>query len=365
MSVSDEDIPYFNDDMDYGSLNKSIKHSIAYLKKQPSDTCFLAGSIKYSNKHLLESLIFFLDIINTSPTFETLNQQIRQHFDVYQAAGVGGWNFDRHMLVTGYYRPLFEGSLVKDAKFKYPLYKQPLDLIVEKGLSGGKTSIGRFENGRLVSYWTRREIEQGAKASGSELIWLQDPMDAFAIHVQGSALIRLRDNTIRGIHYAISNGRKYSSIGKYLVDTGRMKLEDANMASIRDYIRAHPQERDEILFHNDSYIFFRWTDARGATGALGEELTPGRSIAADKSIFPAAGLGFLASRRPVTQGEQVVQWIPMNRFVTLQDSGSAIRGPGRVDLFWGTGNAAGFTAGHMKEEGALYFLLLKQTSQEK
>lgn len=131
------------------------------------------------------------------------------------------------------------------------------------------------------------------------------------------------------------------------------------METIRSYINTHPDERQEILFTNRSYIFFNWSDGYGATGNIGLELTPGRSIAADQSCFPAGGLAFLKSRQPVVQSGKIVDWKPIHRFVLVQDTGSAIRGPGRVDLFWGAGDQAGLVAGSMKETGTLYFLLLR------
>jgi len=144
-----------------------------------------------------------------------------------------------------------------------------------------------------------------------------------------------------------------------MVETGRISLEEASLATIRDYIANHPEERDEILYHNPSFIFFDWTKTHGAIGNLGKELTAGRSIAVDQGCFPAGGLAFLLSRKPTKANNQQIGWSPMRRFVLVQDSGSAIRGPGRVDLFWGTGSKAGFEAGQMKERGTLFFLIIK------
>ncbi len=180
--------------------------------------------------------------------------------------------------------------------------------------------------------------------------------------MQGSGLIRLRDGTLRGIHYAAKNGHPYRSIGKYMVQTGRISLEEASMESIRQYINNHPQEREQILFTNPSYVFFNWTRTFGAIGSLGQELTPGRSIATDQGCFPAGGLAFLKTRRPVFKSGKIVDWTPVHRFVLVQDTGSAIRGPGRVDLFWGAGEQAGRIAGIIKETGTLYFLILRSDS---
>lgn len=197
------------------------------------------------------------------------------------------------------------------------------------------------------------------KAAGYEMVWLKDPFDAFVLHVQGSGLIRLQDGTVRGVHYAAKNGHPYHSIGKYMVETGRISLKQASLKTIREYLASHPDERSEILHHNPSFIFFDWTDTHGAIGNLGKELTAGRSIAVDQSCFPAGGLAFLQTRKPTRIDNEKVSWEPLRRFVVIQDTGSAIRGAGRVDLFWGTGDKAGFEAGQMKEKGTLYFLLIK------
>ena len=144
-----------------------------------------------------------------------------------------------------------------------------------------------------------------------------------------------------------------------MVDTGRITLDEASLKSIREYLTSNPSEREEILHHNPSFIFFNWTETHGAVGNLGKELTAGRSVAVDQDCFPAGALGFLFSRKPVIKQGKLIRWQPMHRFILVQDTGSAIRGPGRIDLFWGTGPEAGLQAGQMKEPGNLYFFILK------
>jgi membrane-bound lytic murein transglycosylase A len=141
-------------------------------------------------------------------------------------------------------------------------------------------------------------------------------------------------------------------------------LADVTMDSIRHYIDQHPAERDLILHHNDSFIFFNWSQPGPAIGSLAQELTPGRSIAADQRWYPPGSLVFLDSRRPIMVEGQVAEWQRMRRFVTVQDTGSALIGPGRIDVFWGTGEQAGQAAGQMKEDGMAYLLLLKEGVRE-
>ncbi|MBU0961152.1 MAG: MltA domain-containing protein, partial [Proteobacteria bacterium] len=201
-------------------------------------------------------------------------------------------------------------------------------------------------------------IEKNNLAAGNELVYLNDPVDNFILHVQGSGKIQLQDGSIRSIHYSTSNGLEYFSIGKLLVDQGKMTLQEASIPSIRDYLRTHPDEQEAILHHNSKFIFFRWEQSGDPIGSLGEPLTPGRSIAIDRAMLPHATLAFLVSRKPVlNDAGEIDTWVPLHRFVFPQDTGSAIQGTGRADLFWGSGNYAKQAAGNMKEAGALYFLV--------
>jgi membrane-bound lytic murein transglycosylase A len=231
------------------------------------------------------------------------------------------------MLVTGYYQPIFPGSLTRQPPYIHPLYRVPNNLLIRRA-NGRKQVLGREEHGRIVPYWSRRDIEQGNLLQGQELIWLKDPFDAFVLHVQGSGIIRLPDGSLHAVQYAINNGREYRSIGKHLVDTGRMQLAEVTMDSIRRYIDDNPEERALILHHNDSFIFFNFRRPGPAIGNLGLELTPGRSIAADQRWYPPGSLVFLDSRRPIMVEGQGAQWMRMQRLVTVQDTGSALTGPG-------------------------------------
>ena len=357
--VSAARAPQLHDDLDRTSLRKAIRINLDYLARQPPSKRITVADTSFPVSRLHQSQEFFLTLLDSEVDDSELDRLIKQNFDLYQATGTRGFNPRRKMLVTGYYQPVFKGSLTRQGEFTYPLYSVPDDLVQRKN-NKGKKIFGRMENGHLVPYWSRREIEKLGKGTGQQLAWLKDPFDAFVLHVQGSGLIQLGDGSIRGIHYAAKNGRPYRSIGKHLVTTNRMKLEETNLDSIRAYIAGHPDQREEILHHNESFIFFSWTTSHGAIGNLGRELTAGRSIAVDQSCFPPGALGFLITRKPTLSKENGVQWTPLRRFVLVQDTGSAIRGPGRVDLFWGTGSTAGSEAGMMKETGSLYFLILKE-----
>ncbi len=357
-------IPSLEDDLHRKGLNQAIERSLFYLNSQPDHTVIRIADRPIPVSRLAASLAAFQELLKANLSDREMQERLTLDFDIYQAAGSsGGFSPDRSMLVTGYFQPVLEGSLVKEAPYLYPLYGVPPDLVIRPADDRGKKKIGRMEQGRFVDYWTRQEIDTLGKAAGSELVWLKDPLDVFFLQVQGSGHIRLTDGTVRSIHFAAKNGHPYRSIGKHMVQTNRMTLSEASMETIRSYMNQHPDEMAEILFTNPSYIFFSWAEGLGATGNLGLELTPGRSIAADQNCFPAGGLAFLKTRRPVVRSGKIIAWTPVNRFVLVQDSGSAIRGPGRVDMFWGAGAQAGTVAGSMKEAGSLYFFLLRREAQ--
>lgn len=352
--------PEFIDDLQYANLDRAIEQSLIYLRKRPETSRVAIYGQTYPRNHFIRSLEFFRNLLSKNPSPDLLSEQVSTYFDIFQAAGTEGYNPQRTMLVTGYYQPLFAGSLEQVEPYIHPVYGIPGSLVLRHSPGPGMREIGRLDGAHFRKYWTRGEIESLGIARGSELVYLKDPVDAFLLHIQGSGLIQLPDGTVRGIHYAMKNGRQYRSIGKYMVETGRLGLEEAGIDTIRRYLNAHPEERETILQHNDSFIFFEWTTGHGAIGNLGRELTAERSIAVDQSLFPAGALSFLRSRKPVIKEGRIINWIPFNRFVLVQDTGSAIRGSGRVDLFCGTGEQAGLVAGRMKEAGALYFLLLKK-----
>ena len=350
--------PDFFDDLQLQELATTLDQSLQFLRTVPASTSYTLAGVTFPVQRLIDSALFFQKALRSSPSPEHLNQQIQRAYTVYRMEDDQGAKA-RRMLITGYYQPVFAGSLERRPPYLYPLYTVPGTLKV-RNAGNQKKSIGRLQAGRIVPFWTRKEIENHNLLHGQELVWLKDPFDAFVLHVQGSGVIQLTDGSARGVHYAQSNGREYRSIGKYLVDSGRMLLADVTMDSIRQYLVDHPRERDLILHQNDSFIFFDWSNVGPVLGNLGQRLTPGRSLAADQQWYPPGALAFVDSRRPVTVNGQVIGWKPMQRFASVQDTGSALTGPGRVDVFWGSGEQAGTEAGQMKEDGKVYLLVLKE-----
>ena len=263
------------------------------------------------------------------------------------------------MLVTGYYEPLFHGSPQKAPPYIYPIYSVPPSLITRT--ENGKKIIGQNSpEGHFVDFWTRREIETKNLLAGYELAYLRDPFDAFLLHVQGSGRLQFPDGSLHAVGFAGSNGLEYMSIGKLLVEQQKMDLEDVNVPAIRQYLNEHPHERTDILHHNPRYIFFTWSNSEGPKGSSQCVLTPGRSVAIDNSALPSGTIGYLESRKPVLNRQnEIIAWEKFGRFVCPQDTGSAIKGTGRIDIFWGNGDYAEIAASHMKEDGALYFLVAK------
>jgi membrane-bound lytic murein transglycosylase A len=355
------EVPPLIDDMDKQSLMVAATRHLGYLRGLPSTASPQAEDQFCSRECLLESMETFLQILKQNLDPAALDQAVRENFIVYQA---GGRNKSKNgeMLITGYYEPLFDGSLTRKGDFIHPLYAQPGGLITYQDARTGKKSTGRVnDSGDKVPFWSRAEIEKENLLAGCELVYLKDPVDSFVLHVQGSGKIRLPNGSRRAIQFAATNGLEYKSIGKLLVDEKKMSCEEATMPTIRQYLQENPEDRQRILHHNPRFVFFRWNDTNDSpTGSIGLPLTPGRSIAVDPKTLPTGAMAYLISRKPVlNQQGQLERWETLRRFVLPQDTGSAIKGAGRADLFLGNGHYAEVAAGNMKEEGYLYFLVKK------
>ncbi|WP_210425957.1 murein transglycosylase A [Chromobacterium violaceum] len=298
-------------------------------------------------------------------------------------------------LITGYYEPLLNGSLNRSERTPWPVYGVPRDMLsVDVPMSqrnrgtlrakqagpgrlvlaaGGNIEInpadfpadprgirlkGRLSGSRLLPYFTRGQINQGSIADSAPVIaWVEDPVELFFLQVQGSGRIQLDDGSFLHVGFADQNGYPYQSIGKWLVDKGEMTLGQASMQGIKDWLAKNPQRRDELLAVNQSYIFFKPLpgDNGGPIGALGVPLTGGYSIAVDPRYIPLGAPVYLSTTWPHSSE-------PLVRLVHAQDTGSAIKGALRADLFWGYGTEAGMYAGRMKQQGSLWLLLPKGVS---
>ncbi len=359
------ELPAFTDDFDRASLLECSRRHLSFLKRQNPEISTTFGTETYTNQWLIHSVESFLKKLEENPSSEELRRYLATNYLVYQAGGRKERGH-RRMLVTGYYEPIFEGSLTRQDPYLTPLYSPPSSLITFTG-KNGEIQVGRYNlDQQLVAFWSRKEIETTRELmQGNELAFLKDPFDAFLLHVQGSGKIQFPDNSIRAVHYAGSNGLEYKSIGKLLVDEKAMSLEEVTVPAIRTYLQNHQDQLQRILHSNPRYIFFNWGDNLGPKGSSGEILTPGRSIALDNTALPGGSLGYLVSRVPqIGENGQIAGWRSLSRFVFPQDSGAAIKGTGRVDVFFGHGKDAEFAANHMKEDGKLYFLVKRPANQK-
>jgi len=355
--------PKFQDDMDLSTLAQAIRENIKYLKRLNPEYNFYYGPHTYSCRHVLDSQIYLLDIISKNPDPVKINKEIREHFLVYKATGRVG---NRKVLFTGYFEPIYEGSLRPDNLYKYPLYRKPDDLInIDLSLFReefkGKRIIVRIEGKKVLPYFSREqiEIEKALKGRDLEIAWLKDPVDVAFLHIQGSGRLKLPDERTISVGYQAANGRPYRSIGRYMLDKGFLSWEKMSMQSIRRYLRDRPEIINEVLNYNPSYIFFRLLD-NGPFGNINVLLTPGRSLALDSRLFPKGALCYISGQKPVIDRKgKISSWTNFSRFIVNQDTGGAIKGAGRADIFWGNDDYAQLAAGHMKHEGELYVLIKK------
>jgi membrane-bound lytic murein transglycosylase A len=363
VKIPSGDYPQFSDDMIYDGLEHSILQSLSYLNRVPADRTFRFGQDVFDATHMIRSLEHFLNFIQTKPLKEQLREYIISNYTVYKSVGR---HIPGEVLFTGYYEPFLDGSLVESTEYRIPIYPRPNDLTTVK-LSlfspryKGETIVGRYANQTVVPYYDRKEIEQEGFLKGTvkPIAWLRDPVDLFFLQIQGSGKVYLDNGEIMHVHYHASNGRPYRSIGRLLLDQGKIQQSEMSMQKIRAYLHDHPEDREAILNYNPSYVFFK-TEKDGPLGCLDVKLTPGRSMALDRRIFPLSGLSFIETQKPVVDGAgQIHDWIDFSRFVLNHDTGGAIKGPGRADLFWGNGPYAEIAAGHMQHTGNLYFLILK------
>ncbi len=359
----------FTDDLDRDSLRIALQRSLDYVRRLPPERLLPFAGHQITAEMQRETLEAFLDLLDQKRTAEAFNIAIHEQFDIIQAAGRKGQG---DVLVTSYYEAYLAGSMQPTAEFTYPLYTRPSDLIAIDLAQfrpewSGERLTARLENGQVIPYFTRREIDFDHKLNGRnlELVWLRDRVDGFFLHIQGSGTIHLPEGQLMRVNYAASNGHAYRSIGQFLIRQGRLSAKQVTMQSLEDYLRTHDTEQSDILSHNPRYIFFRQV-REGPVGSLGLILIPGRSIATDPRLFPATGLAFIQTQQPIlSAANQVVGWKPLSRFVFNHDTGNAIKGPGRVDLFWGSGDAAEAAAGRIKHQGTLMFLVKRAAQSAK
>lgn len=357
-----QDFPDFSDGLFLDNLSYGIGKSLEYLDKVPAERTFRFGEDTYSALHLIRSLETLQDFVETRPSTAAVNRFIADRYRVYRSSGGPE---SGQVLFTGYYEPHLKGSLTPDARYRYPVYAMPADLmVIDLSLFSpdfkGKRIVGRLQGKTVAPYPDRQAIEAdiGFAQKAPPIAWVDDRIDLFFLQIQGSGRIYLANGDFIRVHYHGSNGQPYRSIGRLLIDQGKVPAEEMSMQRLKAHLQAHPAEVDAVLNHNPSYVFFK-TETSGPIGAIGVDLTPGRSVAVDRRVFPMAAPAFLQTQIPVVDGNgRIDRWMAFSAFALNQDTGGAIRGPGRVDIFWGNGPYAEIAAGHMQHKGSFYLLVL-------
>jgi len=357
-------LPTFGDDSDSESLEQALRRNLEYFRKIPEDRTFRFGPETYTCREMVETQEAFLSLLSEDLEPREFERRLKREFKVFRAGGRAG---DNEVLFTGYFEPVYPAKLYRDDTYRHPVYRKPEDLVrIDLSLFGdefkGKSLVARIEGQKVIPYYSRRQIamEKALEGRNLEIAWLRDPLDVAFLQIQGSGRLELESGKSVSIGYAEKNGHPYRAIGRYLLERGLLEKEEVSMQRIRSYLSDHPEIVDEVLNFNPSYVFFRNLGDGPILGSLGVPITPGRTVALDSRLFPPGALAFIKTRKPkVNERAEIVEWEAFSRFVVNQDTGGAIRGAGRADIFWGRGPYAELAAGHMKHEGELYVLIKK------
>jgi membrane-bound lytic murein transglycosylase A len=295
---------------------------------------------------------------NNNPDSESVRAYFRQNFSVYKTTNVDGAESG---LITGYYQPILKGSRTKSAKYPFPLYTTPPDLITVE-LDGlfpelkFKRVRGRVVGNKLVPYFNRAEIEtDNSPIKGRELVYIDNIVDVFFLQIQGSGVVQFENGEQVMVGYADQNGHTYNSVGRLLIERGELTSANASMAGIKNWVKNNPLKFRELLNNNPSFVFFRELPSGlpGPIGALGVPILAERAVAVDPKFVPLGAPVFLSTTQPNNNK-------PLKRLMMAQDTGGAIKGGVRADFFWGAGAEAGAKAGAMKQSGKIWVLLPKE-----
>ncbi|MBE9218827.1 murein transglycosylase A [Dolichospermum flos-aquae] len=329
---------------DKKALLQSIDYSLKYLQTEQAIMAYQKSEI--TRERVDQSLQRFRQLLISTKSAQELHAAIEKEFVFYQSVGRDNKGT---VLFTAYYEPVYLASRQPTKEFRYPVYRYPADL-----------------ESWAKPHPTRLELEgadglQGGKGKlkGLELFWLRNRLEPYMIQIQGSAKLKLTDGTQTTIGYAGDTAYNYRSLGRSLVDDGKLPLEGLNMPIILDYFRKYPQDLNIYIPRDRSFVFFRETYGKPAQGSISVPLTPERSIATDKSLMPPGAVALIRAPFPYINNSNKIEYRLVSRYVLDQDTGGAIKGAGRVDYFLGTGEAAGERAGVTVSNGQLFYLLLK------
>ena len=337
--------PWENKD---GELITALERSQTWYAVPSSRQFFPFGDVSHIRAQA--SVYAMRKLLAESQSASQFDELMKENFDCYTSVG-----FDDRgsVLYTGYFTPIFKGSRTPTGPYQYPLYKKPADLDIDP--ITGKVHGRKLPEGGHAPYPTREALEAGGELAGSELVYLPSRMDQYIIQVNGSAKIELEDGGAMYVGYAGSNGAEYTGLGATLIKEGVIEPEKLNLAAIRAHFAQQPEELERYINMNDRYVFFAEYDgSKWPAGSLGVKVTPRRTLATDKQIFPRGGPVLVTTHIPDGGGQR-----PFNQWMMDQDTGGAIRAAGRGDIYMGIGPEAEIMAGGQFAEGRLYYFFVK------
>ncbi len=329
------------------ALLTAIEQSLYYFSTPKAARSYSKyANTKFSIENVRRSLVRFQELLLTTTSPAALEAAVKQEFIFYQSVGK-----DKRGKVefTGYFEPTYTASRVRTAEYRYPLYRQPPNFKSwshphpTRAQLEGKDGLG---NGKSL-------------LQGQELVWLSDRLEAFLVQVQGSARLKITDGTTMTVGYDGTTNYPYVSVGAELVEDGIFTKDELSLPKLLDYFANNPDKLDSYIPRNNRFIFFRETQGKPPTGNLGVPVTGDRSIATDKSLMPPGALALIVAPIPKVEPTGEIDTRVVSRYVLDQDTGSAIKGAGRVDIFLGSGEIAGERAGRLNGSGNLFYLLLK------
>lgn len=349
-------LPLPADDLERAGIIEILKTDLDYWNSRPDTAKIQVGPDSYDAPRLRRTVKALLDVFSADLPAEELLSALRSRFKIYRASADDGTG---KTVITGYYEAEIAVTKTPDETHKYAVHLKPADLVKTTPAMGVDFDYGRYDgNGRLVPHYTRAEIHAGAlTGQGLEVVWSEHPSQIMLLQIQGSGLLRFPDGDYMRAGFDGANGHPYRSVQKILIDCG--EVPGMSFKDFIKYLSAQGPREERLADLNPRYIFFKPRPKDSLPyGAIGRTLTAGRSIAIDPKYVPLGLFGLLKSKRPVAQ-DSGLGFKDFNRFISTHDTGSAIRGPGRVDLFWGTGAVAETEASSMKASGELYLFILK------
>lgn len=370
-AVAPADWPALADDLDAASLARAAERSVAYLQSQ-GDKLWTIGPIQVGTQTLVETLEALAAARREASGPADFEARLKEGFELYRVRGSTagpGAHF------SSYYQPTLAASRKQTPEFKFPLYGRPKDL-VEVDLAAfdpkwkGEKLFGRVSSsGTFVPYFDRRDIDVRRQLAGRglEVAWLNNSFDRLNIHIQGSGLLAFTDGSMAMARFAATNGRPYQSVGLAVVGSGAMTRDQITAATLKQYLGEHPEGESWLLARNPRYTFFELVDLPDdgePPGTIGQPLVAGRSIAVDPAAVPLGAACWVSVPVPQADAQgRLLAREPMRRFMMAQDTGGAIKGPGRVDLYIGHGAAAETVAHRVWDAGELYVLVKKRPAR--